>query len=244
MGRWLAAQLKKLGCRVEATAGRDHEEESRLAQFCDILVLSVPVHQIEPVMARLGPLTKPDGLVIDLCSLKADPLNSMMRHARGQVLGCHPLFGPSAESLEGQIVFLCQGREGVWTDRVRGFLQRQGTDVHETTPEDHDTLMASSQSLRHMLMAAFGAAMAGAEQDVAKVEPLAGPWFGRLTQVLRQQCTQPPELFADLALGNPEAVEIIGRLRRSIDAIDDALVDGDRSGLLEAMKPAWRLTEK
>ena len=243
MGRWLATRLDALGCRVEATTGRDQPNEARLAQFCDILVMAIPVHQMEPVMARLGPLTKPGGLVIDMCSLKADPLNSMMRHARGQVLGCHPLFGPSAQSLEGQIVFLCQGREGPWTERVRGFLQSQGAQVHETTPEHHDMLMAAGQSLRHMLMAGFGAALAGMGQDLGEVEPLAGPWFGRLAQVLRQQCTQPAELFAGLALANPEAVEIIGHLRRSIDAIDDALADGDRQALLEAMAPAWREAE-
>lgn len=244
MGRWLAARLDALGCRVEATTGRDSPNEERLASFSDILVLSIPVHQMEPVMARLGPLTKPDGLVIDLCSLKQDPLNSMMRHARGQVLGCHPLFGPSAESLKDQIVFLCEGRQGPWCGRVRAFLVSQGARLHDTTPEDHDMLMAASQSLRHILMSGFGAAMEAAGQDLAAVKPLAGPWFGRLAKVLRQQCTQPPELFADLALGNPEAVELVGRLRLAIDAMDDALADGNREALLEAMRPAWRLTEK
>ncbi|MBF0531148.1 MAG: prephenate dehydrogenase/arogenate dehydrogenase family protein, partial [Deltaproteobacteria bacterium] len=81
------------GIRIgDVKSGPIHWEDIAQSQ---VIILAVPVTAIDQVMSELGPLTRPDGVIIDICSLKEAPLKSMLAHAQGEVIGSHPLFGPS-----------------------------------------------------------------------------------------------------------------------------------------------------
>ncbi|MCB2189222.1 MAG: prephenate dehydrogenase/arogenate dehydrogenase family protein [Deltaproteobacteria bacterium] len=240
MGAWLAGILEKEPgvelLRADRSQGNLGPE---FARGCQVLVLSVPVYAVEEVMARLGPGTEPTGVVLDLGSLKEKPLAAMLAHARGEVLGAHPLCGPSAPGLAGQTVFLCPGRGEVWPGRLAAWLTRAGARVAWLPAREHDRLMARVQTLRHFLLAAWGGALAGLGADPAEDPALAGPWNALLRQILDKQCSQPAELFADLALNNPHAQEVAERLAAGAAELARALAGGDRERLLSALSPAW-----
>ncbi|ADK83851.1 Prephenate dehydrogenase [Desulfarculus baarsii DSM 2075] len=233
MGRWLVDYLQGLGCRARVAASRHAQAERDLAQNCHVLVLAVPVGQMTTVMAELGPLTRPDGLVVDLCSLKETPLQAMLAHARGQVVGCHPLFGPTANGLDGQTVFLCPGRGQSWLERLQNFLHTQNANVVSLTATEHDKLMAIVQSLRHILVAALGQTLANSDINLKAILPMAGPWFNHLAQLLQNQAAQPASLYAHLATQNPHALAPAQALRQAIDNITQAIQDNDENALIK-----------
>ncbi len=232
MGRWLESRLTKAGCRVliaDASLGPVRPE---MAAGCQVLMLAVPARAVEEVMAQVGPWTRPDGLVMDITSLKAVPLASMLAHARGEVVGCHPLFGPGARSARGQAVFVCPGRGERWLRWVEEFWGREGARVARIEPERHDRLMARVQSLRHLLLYGLG----GALKDLgftAEDLDLAGPWFQGLMDILKHQARQPAGLYAELALGNPHAPAALAALLANLDKLAQRLEQGDRQGLEE-----------
>ncbi len=238
MGRWLAGWLQGRGCSVLGVDQAEGSWEPAFAGRCRLLLLSVPAPEVEPVMAALGPHTRPDGLVMDITSLKEAPLASMLAHARGEVLGLHPLFGPAAPSWQGQTVFLCPGRGKRWPAQVRAVLTREGARLHEISPQRHDRLMASVQTLRHLLLAAWGAALAELGFDPSQEKELAGPWSNQLLDLLQKQCAQPGELYASTALANPHAARAAATLSRLLGEASGALGQGDQKGLRALFKAA------
>ncbi|MBI4800479.1 MAG: prephenate dehydrogenase [Desulfarculus sp.] len=235
MGRWLKARLEEDGHEVR-TADLNHGPPlCELAAACPVLILAVPVPAVGEVMAQIGPFTRPDGLVLDIASLKAAPLTAMLRHARGEVIGGHPLCGPTAPSLAGQLFFVCPGRGERWRAWLQGWLERAGARMVEMEAAAHDRLMAQVQSLRHMLLLGLGSALMEAGFDPARDLPLAGPWFGSLLGLLEHQGQQPAGLYADLALNNPAAPPLLAALAQNLARIAQMTAAGDRQGLVEMM---------
>lgn len=61
-----------------------------------MVIVSVPIHVTEQVIAQLPPLPS-DCILVDLASVKSGPLQAMLAAHDGPVLGLHPMFGPTAE---------------------------------------------------------------------------------------------------------------------------------------------------
>ena len=194
----------------------------------DVIILTVPLPVMEEVVRQLGPLTRKDGAVIDIASLKEEPVQSMLKYCRGEVIGTHPLFGPRTESLKEQLVFVWPARPGVWMEWFRSFLERSGAEVREMEPKAHDRLMAKVQVLRHLLLICFGHGLMRMEFDLAADLPLSGPWFSNLVHMLARQMDQGSGLYADLALSNPETMEIVEKFMASVNEITDAYKSRDR----------------
>lgn len=239
MGRWLTGFLERSGFRVRAADKDDPVMETWRAARCRVVILAVPVSEVAVVMRLVGPDTRADGVIMDVCSLKAGPLEAMLDHARGEVIGLHPLFGPHAASLTGQTVFMCRGRGGFWPGRIEAWLRRQGANVAETSARRHDRLMAVVQTLRHLTLAALGGTMSQLGFDLEQDLPLAGPWFNGLVDTLAAQCAQPPGLFADLALSNPEAIETAEVFKSRFESLTASLQSGDHTSLMTAFQETW-----
>jgi prephenate dehydrogenase len=240
MGRWLERRLLRYGCRVLIADAKQGPLTPEFVAGCQVLVLAVPIGAVEEVMALAGPHTPAGGLVMDIASLKAAPLGSMLAHARGEVVGCHPLCGPATVSLKDQTVFLCPGRGGRWLEWVREFWSRQGARVVEMEPDRHDRLMAAVQTTRHFLLFGLGEALRRLDFSGQDLE-LAGPWFRSLVDLLKHQVRQPPALYAELALGNPHAGEALQALELGLAELESCLARGNRAGLEQAMArvAAW-----
>lgn len=233
MGAWWARQFRRAGCRVRIADAKDGEIPEGFASDCAVVVMAVPVSQVEPVMRRIGPHTRPGGLVMDICSLKQGPLKSMLAHARGEVVGAHPLFGPTAEGLGGQSVFLCPGRGERWLGWLRAFLQERGARVTSLQPERHDRLMAQAQSLRHLWLVCLGRALDRLGFDPERDLALSGPWTQELIAMLGHQCTQPAELYCELATHNPAMGRVADALEQTVGEVLGYLRQGDGQGLAD-----------
>ena len=61
-----------------------------------VVLLCVPISQMEKVCQEIAPHLKENTLVIDVCSVKEYPMNVMKKNLPDhvQILGTHPMFGP------------------------------------------------------------------------------------------------------------------------------------------------------
>lgn len=121
----------------------------------EVVVLAVPVAAIGAVACRIAPFLQPGALVLDVCSVKVEPLRLLadILPADCAVVGTHPLFGPnsSAAGIAGRKISVCEIRGGR-SDCVAAFLRdRLGLGVIVTTPEDHDRQLAVAQGLTHLI---------------------------------------------------------------------------------------------
>jgi prephenate dehydrogenase len=241
MGRWLTGFLGARGHQI-VTAGRgDDDLLPDLARSCPVIVLAVPVTEVEAVMRRVGPHTDPDGVVMDLTSLKEVPVQNMLAHARGEVIGLHPLFGPGADSAAGRVVFACPARGRRWWVLLHRYLRSQGARVRIIEPGEHDRLMAQVQSLRHLWLSCLGQTLGAVGYEPAASGDVSGPWLRTLLSLLARQSSQPADLYVDLALNNPHLIEVLRELNRSLTDVIDCLEAGDRPALIEMMTEAASL---
>jgi prephenate dehydrogenase len=235
MGRMLVRLLEESSQQLLVMDMADGSFRPEKAAQCLVLVLAVPVQAIEEVMIEVGPYTRDDGAVIDITSLKEAPLKSMLDHARGEVVGSHPLFGPTCDP-EGQTVFVCQGRGDVWLAWWRRLWKRAGAKVVEISPSRHDRLMAQVQTMRHLLISSLGSALQSLGFDPEDDLPLAGPWFGSLWELMENQAAQPAGLYTDLALANPHAIEAVRSMTNALQVTGRCLENNDREKLSEILE--------
>ncbi|MCF8033044.1 MAG: prephenate dehydrogenase/arogenate dehydrogenase family protein [Desulfarculaceae bacterium] len=236
MGAWLQALLEPAVGRVLVADAKGDPVTPEFVRACQMIILAVPVHAVDEVMRSIGPHTDPEGVVVDITSLKQQPLASMLAHARGEVVGAHPLFGPGAPSLAGQIVFLTEGRGRRWLAWLRRFLRQQGARAVVMAPERHDRLMAQVQTLRHLMLYAFGWSLMQLGFHPKDDGELSGPWFQELLGLLCRQSGQPAELYADLALHNPDGLNAARTLQKGLDGLVAALEGSDRGALVKTME--------
>jgi len=74
MGRWFADYLTGQGHVVHVsgrTTGMGIEE---MAACCQVVVVSVPISVTGGIIAQIGPLMKNDSLLMDLTSVKVEPV--------------------------------------------------------------------------------------------------------------------------------------------------------------------------
>jgi prephenate dehydrogenase len=236
MGGLWTEVLTRSGYRVEVMDPRSGPMVRERLADCEVIFVAVPIPLMDRVMAELGPYTPPQGVVIDLCSVKEGPVRSMLAHCQGEVIGAHPLFGPAVGSLQGQTFFICPARGQRWLGWLRRFVQGQGLKPVEMEPRAHDHLMAVVQVLRHMLIFTFGLSLRDLGFDPASQARLLGPWFSQLLAQAENQATQGAELFTDLAFFNPAAEEVCRVYRTAAQTLGQAYGSRDRSALLGTLE--------
>ncbi len=244
MGSWLRTLLEPAVGRVLVADLGGEPVTPEFVRACQMIILAVPVHAVDQVMQMIGPHTDPQGVVVDITSLKQKPLASMLAHAQGEVVGAHPLFGPGAPSLAGQIVFLTEGRGRRWLAWLRRFLRQQGARAVVMAPERHDRLMAQVQTLRHLMLYAFGWSLMQLGFHPQDDGELSGPWFQELLGLLCRQSGQPAELYADLALHNPDGLNAARTLQKGLDGLVTALEGSDRGALVKTMEEVGEFIKK
>ena len=235
MGSLMVRLFTEAGFAVDVSDEKTGPISWEAAADHDVVLLAVPVPSMESVLQKLGPHTRKDGVVIDIGSLKQSPVELMLHYCRGEVIGSHPLFGPSAKSLNEQVVFVCPTGPGRWIGWFRNFLENAGARVVDVEPQKHDRLMASIQVLRHLLLLCFGRSLMQLDFDLASGLAVSGPWFSGLVNMLKNQLEQSPALYADLAFHNPATEEVVEGFLQSARELCTLYGSGDRDTLMSMM---------
>ncbi len=166
----------------------------------EILVLAVPVQNMEEVLAELSAMPKLPELVLDVGSVKVKPLELMPRYLPEEVeiVGTHPMFGPQSgrDGIAGLKIVLCPARCSR-LDEIRSFLERKlQLEVLELTPAQHDAEIAYVQGLTHWIAKAL--------REINLPDPrLATPAYLHLLKIEEILREDSPALFRTIQEMNP-----------------------------------------
>ncbi|HET6491249.1 MAG TPA: prephenate dehydrogenase/arogenate dehydrogenase family protein [Syntrophales bacterium] len=236
IGNWFAAFLQREGFTVCVSGKGIGLRPAEMAAACPVVIVSVPIGVTRDVIGEVGPHMKKDSLLMDLTSLKAAPVRAMLEASSSEVIGLHPLFGPGAQSLEGQNIVLCPARGERWLPWVRNMFGKKGANLIETTPERHDEVMAVVQALNHLDTIVLGLAIRGSGIAREVLESFSTPLFrGKLAMI--DKVFSRPELHAEIIAANPHAAGVIGLYRETLDRVGRIAINGDAAGLAALMRP-------
>ena len=177
MGKWFADFLKDQGYVVHVSGRKSGLTMAEMAAGCQVVVVSVPIGATTDIIAQVGPLMGEESLLMDLTSLKSEPVRAMLKFSRSEVIGCHPLFGPQVASLMRQNVIVCPARGERWLSWLKDLLTRGGALITETGPEKHDEIMSIVQGLNHFNTIMMGLALSRTSAPLAQLDGFTTPFF-------------------------------------------------------------------
>ncbi len=238
MGRWFAGLLKKEGCTVHVCGRKTKMGIDDLARLCDVLVVAVPISVTSETIKKVGPLLTKDKLLMDLTSLKKEPVKLMLAHCRAEVVGCHPLFGPQLKDDSGQNVILCPARGTKWFHWLKSLFKKNKLAVWMETPEKHDKMMAVIQALNHINTISLGMALARTNMTYGKLNRFSTPFFRTKLDIIKKVFLESPELYVDIITGNSQAGKMLDIYEKTLKEIHATIKSGNITKTKKAVTKA------
>jgi prephenate dehydrogenase len=191
---------------------------------CDVVVLAVPVSCMTGVIRSLRPHLKPGTVVIDVGSVKIEPVRAMLAELPDhvEIIGSHPLFGPQSakDGVAGHRIAWCPVRGSARARsarRIAAFLRRVlKLNVIRTTPDAHDRHMAVVQGLTHLIA-----------KVLVRMEPLPSRMttksFDLILQATNMVRHDAPAVYEAIERANPHAAAVRERFFALAEEVRDTL---------------------
>ena len=229
MGRSLNTLFSDLGHEVSSADLETDLHPKDAASDADVVVISVPIRETRAVIEELGPLVREDALLMDVTSIKTDPMEAMLASTKASVLGTHPMFGPGVNTYQGQRVVLCPGRGEGWLDWARQMFTARGLVITETTPAEHDAMMAIVQILHHFKTQVLGLALSRTGVSLEETLRFTSPAYLLETYVTGRHFAQAPELYGPIEMLNPDSERVISVFRAAAADLAEILANEDQA---------------
>ena len=228
MGRSLGTLFSDLGHEVLVSDLDTELTPVAASQEADVVIISVPIRETRAVIEQVGPHVRQDALLMDVTSIKTDPMAAMLSATEASVLGTHPMFGPAVHTYQGQRVVICPGRGEAWLDWARQMFSARGLVITETTPEEHDAMMAIVQVLHHFKTQVLGLALSSLGVPLEESLRFTSPAYLLETYVTGRHFAQSPQLYGPIEMLNPDSKRVTEAFQSAASALADILAAGDQ----------------
>lgn len=252
-GRWFATFYRKHGFDVVVWGvNKRHDIAGELGvkfaddldseiSSSDIVMISVPINITEKTIGDIAPKMPQGSLLMDITSVKTGPLAAMEKHAPTgvEILGTHPMFGPSIPDIRGQIVILTpvEGRSAKWLPVIRNLYEENGAQIEVMAAKDHDRMMAVVQGLTHFAYISTGSVFRELEFDVAESRRFMSPMYDIMLDLVGRILAQNPYLYAMIQM-NPEVEKVHKAYIKQCNLLAETVKSRDIESFVGVMKQA------
>ena len=216
-GAQFAKLFRDLGFTVSVTDDRTKRKNAALLRRSDIVLFALPLSGAANLMRSvLKEGTRKDQLFLDVSSLKSRETEAMLT-AKGDVIGMHPLFGPSTDP-QGERIILCPARASRETmGSLVALLRRMGLKTIILTASEHDKLMATVQVVPHFKSLLMADVLRLRKTDLSAVLGMCTPSYEMEFNVLGRFLDDHPDLYMPILFRNPETQKILRTMKNIID---------------------------
>ncbi len=250
-GRWFARFYKKHGFDVVIwgiNKKKEIAEELGVAfaddidneiRSSDIVMISVPINKTEKTIKDIAPKMSSGSLIMDITSIKTGPMEAMIKHTPEdvEILGSHPMFGPSIPDIRGQIVIFTPVRCSKWFPIIKSLYEDNGAHIEILEALEHDRMMAVVQGLTHFAYITIGTVFRDIEFDVAKSRRFMSPMYDIMLDLVGRILAQNPYLYAMIQM-NPEVEKVHKAYIDQCNLMADIVIKKDIEGFVGLMKKA------
>lgn len=239
MGEWFVGFFRDQGWNVDVSDPEaDDSVPIEYANDYDVVMVAVPIEVtvdvIEDVAERMT-----DGLLMDVTSVKTEPVEAMVNGTEEsiEVLGTHPMYGPSVPDMRGQTVILVESRTGEKTEEVKELFSSAGANVQYSTPEEHDEMMSVVQGLTHTAYISLGSTLEKLDFDVDDSRRFMSPVYEIMLDFVGRVLNQNPYLYAEIQVNQPVG-KIHESLEESVEELEEYVENDDVEGFVDVMQSA------
>ena len=215
-------------------------DPAQAVQGADVVLLAVPVGQLDEILAAIAPHLGTNTVVTDVGSTKQDVVVLARRHFGThfpRFVPGHPIAGAEKSGVKAARGDLFRERNVVLTplpetdaaaiDLVARLWQGCGAKVSQMQPADHDMLFAAVSHLPHMLAFALVDYIAG-QANAEQLFGFAASGFRDFTRIAGSS----PEMWRDICLANRDALlQQMGDYEKELAQIKALIAAGDGVGL-------------
>lgn len=234
MGRLFSGVFERAGCEVACSGRNTRITAMDITGEADLVIISVPIHDTAEVIRNIAPHLTESQVICDLTSLKVFPVREMLS-SRADVIGLHPMFGPSVRTLEQQTIIVtparCSQKNLNW---LTGTFIREGARITITTPEAHDRMMAVVQGLTHFVTLSMAETMRRLGITPAETEPFMSPVYQIEAGLVGRLLSQDPVLYADILRMNPFVPAVLEACEHAVSDVKDTVLSGE-NGMFEQL---------
>ncbi|MFA6333474.1 MAG: prephenate dehydrogenase/arogenate dehydrogenase family protein [Methanoregula sp.] len=227
MGQFFVPVFQRAGYEVLVSGRKTALTNADIAQQCDLVVVSVPIHDTVRVISGIAPLLRPGQVLCDLTSLKVRPVEAMLK-SKAQVIGLHPMFGPTVSSLRSQTIIVCPARADAESVNILlKIFRNEGASCTITTPEEHDRMVAVVQGLTHFVTLCMADAVRRLGMDIRATREYTSPVYQIELSLMGRLLSQDPALYADILQQNPAVPAALAACRESAAELSSIVASQD-----------------
>ena len=211
------------------------ESNKELASSSDMLIISVPINHTPSVIREVAPFMKKGSVMIDVTSIKEEPLKAMEEYLPPNVeyIPTHPIFGPRTMEVDNQIIALTPTKKGEWYPKVYNYLASRNMRIIETTAEHHDYMMSIVQVLTHFSFISTASAMAKLEVDIDETENYESPIYNLMIDMIARIVSQNPYLTYYIQSMNNNGPKIRKAFSEAAEELREAIDNNDDEKFVE-----------
>lgn len=230
MGNWFKNFFEGLNFKVLISDRNTKLSNIELAKKADIVIVSVPIKATIKVIKEIRDRVRKDALLCDITSLKTEQVKAMQKGKSG-VLGMHPLFGPLAQTLEGQNIIFCKIKDNHWVNFLRKIFIDHGAKVTEVSPKEHDLQMAIVQALTHFINISLARTLHS--QKIVPKSLFLTPVFKLQSLIIGRILSQNPILYADIETENPCFKKILIDFNKQIGSLAEDVINKNSKNFIK-----------
>lgn len=231
LGQLFVRLFESSGYPVAILEQEDWPNAEQILSNAALVLMSVPIHLTESLIAQLPPL--PDDCVLaDVTSVKSAPLSAMLAQHGGPVLGLHPMFGPDSKSIVKQVVIACHGRGEVHYQWLLEQIKIWGASIHISGAARHDEAMSLIQVMKHFSSFVYGNHLMSEQAPLKELLAMSSPIYRLELAMVGRLFAQSPGLYADIIFSDAKHVAIVERYAERLSGLVEFLKNKDKAGFI------------
>jgi prephenate dehydrogenase len=251
MGRWftrffleegnsviVSSRSKEKLLKIRDEFGVEITDNVNAVKNADKILICVPIENFEAVVKEIHSHVRPDQVVMDICSIKENPVKIMHEYIRtGITLGTHPVFGPGVKSIENQNFVLTpiNDKEKLFARKFKSWLEKKRANVFIMSPRKHDELMSVVLGLPHFLGLVVCDTLLNYPNFV-ETKKVAGASYKMLLTLAEAVASEETGFYKSLQMNLPEIEKIEGLFLEKSEEWLSMVKRKDRSAFASKMK--------
>ncbi|PJG60055.1 bifunctional chorismate mutase/prephenate dehydrogenase [Aeromonas cavernicola] len=235
LGRVFGHMFSLSGYQVDTLEQADWPRADAILAGAGLVMVAVPIDITCQIIDQLSTLPA-HCLLVDVTSVKSEPLAHMLATHSGPVLGLHPMFGPDVASLAKQVIVCCQGRDAGASQWLLDQMTIWGARLQHVDASAHDEAMTLIQALRHFATFAYGWHLCQEQANVERLLNLSSPIYRLELAMVGRLFAQDPHLYADIILSSSQNLAMIRRYYQNFGDVLGLLEQGDKAGFIAAFE--------
>lgn len=246
MGAWTAEFL--MGSGHEITVIDPAVDNGHTIDDCggaDIVIVSVPIHLVDSILTRLESICGKDTLIFDLSSLKTPFIGRLKEMAKThKVCSIHPMFGPSATSLYGRNLIICDCGNSEAVEETRSLFDNRGGNLRIMPVEDHDNYMSYVLGLTHAVNIALFTVLDRSGFTFEDLKTVASTTFNKGLDTNMSVASEDPMLYYEIQHENAHRDEMWEKFSQSVEDLRKASLSDDPAAFVATMNAGRRYFER